>query len=436
MEKENNNLDINQEEILTLLRQFREKMELQFSENEEEINIEDIKYCGKKVFKEEIEGEIKEIERDIFLLIKNNDGKLEYEYYTDEMMLAKDTKIGVIPTKAYLDKYKDASIIEDIYNNEEQISLNELEEERLEKLAEVTGQSKEQIRACSEIETNQKVEKKSKGKENNNEQEDKKNLEKISTKTEIDPNNKVTQTETFADIVPGAKKYSKIAVVCSEKTKNRDGRFTFVGITKEGQMEPLEDLLPTNAVNTGKSVVSMNRDGSVVQKEQVSSIVKVRARENEGFSLRIGQYGQIEAGYLRKSTENEYINAPVETTNLKPTNREVRTLMDKTKNTYVNDEIDRAENQFKEHEENEKTNINNIDENETNNIKCEDNVIVLSDGRETTFEEEARKAKVSVEEFRNKFEKEAGDLSPEQKLENVHQEIEEEYIGPAERRKN
>ena len=69
-------------------------------------------------------------------------------------------------------------------------------------------------------------------------------FDKITNKQEIDPNAKVTQTETLADMIPEIKQkgFVKIGVVYSDRTKTNHGRFTFVGITAQGEMMPIESL--------------------------------------------------------------------------------------------------------------------------------------------------------------------------------------------------
>ena len=59
-----------------------------------------------------------------------------------------------------------------------------------------------------------------------------------------------------------------------------------------------------------------------------------------------------------------------------------------------------------------------------------DDIIVLENGDETTLRKEAEKAKVSVEEFMRKYEERSG-KTPDEKLEEIHEEIEAEYGAPS-----
>ena len=87
------------EEAFEKLRDFRmEKMiEIKNSENGENIDIEDVIYCGQMDF--EIDGELKK--KDVFLMKKNVDGSIKWEYYADGDMIAIDYNEMIIPTTEY-----------------------------------------------------------------------------------------------------------------------------------------------------------------------------------------------------------------------------------------------------------------------------------------------------------------------------------------------
>ena len=157
--------------------------------------------------------------------------------------------------------------------------------------------------------------------------------------------------------------------------------------------------------------------------------------QEEYLSVRIGQYGILEVDYVRADLsldESErYFSAPIETQNIRPTTAQVREIMDRTKNTSLSDEQKRANPEIARKGE---TKIENIDEVAYNDDLDIDDIIVLEDGTQTTIRKEADKAKVSPEEFLNKYEKKSG-KTPDEIIENVHEEIEEEYLGSNERTK-
>ncbi|MCI9177402.1 MAG: hypothetical protein HFJ28_02230 [Clostridia bacterium] len=301
------------------------------------------------------------------------------------------------------------------------LQKEEQEETSIEKAKDIT--KAEEIEAYSEMQTNQ-------------------TFDKITNKQEIDPNAKVTQTETLADMIPEIKQkgFVKIGVVYSDRTKTNHGRFTFVGITAQGEMMPIESLENAQAASTGQSIMSINsNDGSVIEKEQVSGMVKLNRGNTlnateEYLSIKIGQYGVIEVDYVRrqlgKNKEDAYFSAPVETQNQMPTTRQVKEMMDKHSNTSLEDEINKGAPEIQRDGE---TRIENIDKIASNDMLGIDDILVLEDGTQTTIRQEAQKAKVSPEEFLNKYERKTG-KTPDEILEQVHEEIEEEYIGTDERK--
>jgi hypothetical protein len=263
-------------------------------------------------------------------------------------------------------------------------------------------------------------------------------FEKITNKQEIDPNAKVTQSETLADMIPEIKEKGivKVGVVFSDHSKGQSGRFSFVGIDKDGNLHTIDSLENTQGTTTGQTVTSINsRDGSVVEEEQVAGMVRINGRsrangQEEMLSVKVGQYGTLEVDYVRadlsEDKENRYFSAPIETNNQRPTTREVRDMMDKTRNPEIEDELTKSEAEIDRDGE---TEINNIDNTAGNDDLTPDDIIVLEDGTETTLRKEAAKAKVSPEDFTRRY-NERGGKTPDEKIENIHEEYEEEYGSP------
>lgn len=347
---------------------------------------------GKIHFSPEYLESLKEIDEEYFEMLKLEDAEFELPEELEEQDLQLDSE--------QIEKEKDKSAVEDI---------EELKED-------------EEIKSYSEMEAQQKV------------------FNKITNKQEIDPNVKVTQTETLADMIPEVKQkgFVKIGVVYSEKIKGGSGRFSFVGITPDGNIELIDGLQNIEGSTTGQTVTSINsRDGSTIEQEQVAGMVRlnrgVTNGQEEFLSLKVGQYGILEVDYVRADLSadktNRYFSAPIETQSIRPTTREVRDFMDKTKNTSLSDEQKRATPEILRDGE---TQIENIDDIAYNDELTIDDVIVLEDGTETSIRKEAAKAKVSPEEFLKKYEQDGG-KTPDEAIENVHEEIEEEYIGKDER---
>ena len=397
------------EEAFEKLRDFRmEKMvEIKNSENGENIDIEDVIYCGQMDF--EIDGELKK--KNVFLMKKNVDGSIKWEYYADNDMIAIDYNEMIIPTSDY-QKVDFKPIIK---NEDKQVSLNELEIEKMTHMAKALGIEEKQIDACSEID--------------NSKLNEKDLLKTLNVKSEFDPNNKINGSESFGNLIPGTSKFSKIAVIYSN---NSNDRFKMVGITSDGKVEEIPALTQTEGVNPTEKIVSADRYGENIKEQSAQAMFKINGRTNEGFSVNIGSMGCVEVNYIRRSTDDEYLSIPVEATHTRYVKSEMKREMDKTKNTRVEEEIDKSQAEVREHGS---ANWKNIDDNPNNDIDHDD-IIRVNDGtEEISFEEEAEKAKVSVEEFKRIYNEQSESLTPEQRLEQTHEEIEEQYMGHEERRR-
>lgn len=224
----------------------------------------------------------------------------------------------------------------------------------------------------------------------------------------------------------------RIGVVYSDRVEGQNGRFSFIGIDKDGQMQRIESLENTEGTTTGQKVTSINSiDGSSIEQEQVAGMVKINGRsevngEEEMLSIRQGQYGILEIDYVRadlsKPEDERYLSAPIETDNLYPTTREVRDFMDRSKNTEITDELDKAKPEV---DRDGKTQMDNIDNNVSNDQIGEDDIIVLENGSETTLRKEAAKAKVSVEDFVRRYNNRIG--TADERINDIQAEYAEEY---------
>ena len=307
---------------------------------------------------------------------------------------------------------------DDLVLNEEELDI-ENSKKRITELPKVIGSNN--INSYSEIQTDQTVA-----------------FNKITNKQELDPNVKVTQTETLADMIPEIKQKGivKVGVVYSDYSEGQSGRFSFVGIDKDGQIQTIDSLENTQGTTTGQTVTSINsRDGSLVEEEQVQGLVRINGRnsmngQEELLSVKVGQYGTLEVDYVRselsEDKETRYVSAPIETKNIKPTTREVREFMDKTKNTDMKDEIDRSKPEL---DRDNGTKMINMDDTASNDILTPDDIIVLEDGTKTTLRKEAQKDHVSPEDFTKRYNEGTG-KTPDEIIDNIHDEYAEEYGAP------
>ena len=231
------------------------------------------------------------------------------------------------------------------------LDLNKIEQERMEEVAKELGITAKELEKMSEIDSE-------------------KEIEKISTKSEIDTNRKVTDKETMASILNVQDKgYKKIAIIYSDKMQDNGNttRFSFVGIKEDGTAEKIDTIEQAYGRNPSKEINSVNRDGSKVEQEQVNSIYRIKGKGETQIAVDIGAMGTIEPSLVRTPAQDneEAISIPIETYNIRPTTRETRELMNEQKNPRVKEEIQRA----KEHQKLrcDDISLKDIDDNPNNN---------------------------------------------------------------------
>lgn len=402
--------DFDKEKIVDKMRELRDKRDLELlNQDMEDINLNsdyqkevsknkvlNVKYLGTI----EIDGE----QKGIYLLIEQKeekDGRLaEIEkYYTEDgEFLGADNNLDqfefITLNKEYLNKEGLLEQIESL-DKEGSLDLNEIENERLKELARELGIDVEDIQKLAEIDadkeldkwheelTNEEIEElQEEGIEPGDEEYrrylldhglslTKEEVEKgISTKTEIKTGQKVTDKDTMASLLNVEEKgYVKIAVIYSEKLQDNGNttRFSFVGIKADGSAEKIDTLEQAYGNNPTKNVQTMNRDGSKIEKDKVNSIFRIKGKDEEQLAVNIGQMGTIEPKFVRTPRQDgeKAISIPIETQNIRPTTRETREFMNRSKNPNIKNNAD----EIKQHQEVGCDNftIRDIDDNEHNN---------------------------------------------------------------------
>lgn len=400
-------------ELIENLREFKALQERNISENEAII---DVSYYGRINLSKKDNDISNERKEDLYLVKKEINGKIELVFCTNNGKIAtvgEDGQITIAPGYVGLINEKEFLLQLRTIMPVSLEKLQEIEQKRTNK----QGQNKEET-SKSNVETS-----KSEVKEQDNSQEPKKYIPNAKD-VKIDMNKKITETKTFAELVPEVKQKGIVDVV-ARRTKNME--FEMIGINSQGEELPLTTLVQTEGTNPTKDIIEINQDGSQVKKEQVMTMLKIKngenqAKQDEGFTINLGSYGIPEINYYRRAREtNEYTSIPVnlENTNQKRTEREVREYMEKKRNTSVEDNIVRAEDRISYNEEKE-TQLENIDDNPYN-----DNIV---DESEIIIRKAATRCKVTVEEFKQELEKQDGN-SLEEKIENAEDEINEQFRG-------
>lgn len=365
------------EEILDKMRELKFNRENDFIEKgQENKTVQNVRYLGTI--------EYNKLPKQIYLIIEQEekeDGNIiEIErYYTEDgEFLGGNNKSDqydfIILAKEHQD---DKELLESLQklNKEGELDLNKLEDDRLEEIALALGISKEEIKRMSEIDADKQIEDKETDREELEEQEEgkeiisKEKMEKVSAKTEIKTNQKVTDYETMASLLNVENKgYKKIAIINSDNFKDSGNttRFSIVGVKEDGTAERIDTLEQGYGATPTKSINSLNRDGTDIEQEQVNSIFKIKGEKEKQIAVKIGAMGTIETSLVRTPAQDnqEAISIPIETSNIRYTTKETRELMNEKRNPRVKEEIERI-NEHKELGCN--PTIKDIDDNEYNN---------------------------------------------------------------------
>lgn len=369
------------EEILDKMRELKFNRENDFiEEGQDNKKVLNVKYLGIIDYNEE--------QKQIYLLIeqeqKEDGNTIEIErYYTEDgVFLGGNNKSDqydfIILNEIHKD---DTKLLERLQNLKKEglLDLNKLEDERLEEIALLLGISEEEIKRMSEIDANKQIEDKETWKQEETEEYDKKEdndkeiiteeqMNKVSAKTEIKTNQKVTDYDTMSSLLNvESKGYKKIAIINSDNMKNNGNttRFSIVGIREDGSAEKIDTLEQSYGVTPTKSINSLNRDGSEIEQEQVNSLFKIKGEKEKQIAVKIGAMGTIETSLVRTPSQDNQkaISIPIETSHIRHTTKETRELMNERRNPRVKEEIER----INEHKElGCEPTIKEIDDNEYN----------------------------------------------------------------------
>lgn len=376
--------------------------------------------------------------------------KVMYSIYDEnQMQIATVDENGTIKfTDAALEHYEETLLKSDLGK---EMFKNIKEADGKAKFKEPEEQQETDINMTQpELEENQKQkedQEEEQKKEEEPAQSKEEELEKIAKKTGMDPKDltncsnikpeqKITDQDTFEDIANVKGKYTNVYVINANKSTDKNKRFAFVGITPEGEAEYIDELETTGAMQTNVSIYSINRDGSSIEEKQTREMFTTKSNSDRRFTVTTGQYGILEVDYVRKDpNENKFIGSIVETEHERPTTTQVRQFMNERKNNKyeIEDAIKRTEEQIggayseKDGElESGRTQLENIDKDENNDQVMDiDEEITLHSGETTTLRKEAEKFDITVEQYCDRFETAEGDC-PSEKIETVREEETEE----------
>ena len=443
-----------EEEIKNKIIEIYNKLEEDIEEEGKDGQIEKVTYY--EYLEIELEFASIGIEGAYVVRFADEQEKVLYEIHDEDMMIATVDENGMVQfSQEYLNEMKNGELLANGGKFKEPEELQEGDKEMTEEEIQEAKEEKEQ-----ESEEEQEKEDEEKQEQDEEEQEvmaEEEEEEKvaevmgleandITSKSKINPkqilvDNGELGKESFEDIAGLEEgKYQSIYVVNANRKTDKNKKFAFVGVTKDGEVEYLDNLKTKGTTQTERNIYSINRDGSAVEEKQTTEMFET-GKKDQNLSVTIGQYGIIEVNYLRRSPgENKYIGSEIETQYQRPTRRQVNEFMSKnqTTNTELNKAVRNAEEQMHENSS-AKTDIRNIDNDPNNDVALDLNEeITLHDGTVTTLGQEAERLDLTIEEYNNRFEKADGDCAADKisevRIEEAGEErVHEEHEGREER---
>ena len=136
------------------------------------------------------------------------------------------------------------------------------------------------------------------------------------------------------------------------------------------------------------------------------------------MAIKVGSMGIPEVKFYRRDQNDNYLAIPIglKTTNDKKTTRELREMMTKGYNTSISDEIGRAQERL---EDDEPTQLENIDENLDNNV--------IDDIEIEMIVEAAQRNDMDVIEFYEIYKQKRADTI-EERIQETEEEIQDEEL--------
>lgn len=359
--------------------------------------------------------------KNIYRVEINKDKENEVRFYIGDEIIAtvfgQENQIiispqyrNIISAEVFLIKLQE---LRKIYK--EQISLSKLEEMEQER------EQQTRTKTPTQKQTDNKP-KKEQEKSRENAKQSKNNVDS-NNDIEISMDTYITIDKKISDIVPEIKEKHCLKV----KIRSDDNiNFEMYGIDKDGNEIVLTTLKQKQGTNPHRPIIETNADGTQVKSTQISTLLQINLGANEqngyeGIGIKIGKMGIEEVKYLRIDKNNKALAVPVglENTSPKYATKAVREIATKQYNPTVDDNIEKAEERT---EDGNETTIENIDDNETNDVRDKTEIKMLI---------KAAKEKcggMSLEEFIEIYNKEQGDTIQE-KIDNAIDTVNEQYKG-------
>jgi len=359
------------EQILSKMRQLRDLREKEiFNEQSNDTkSVENVQYLGKI--------NINEAEEDIFLMVEQNNGKTQYIFVND-----RGERIGLYSERGILLFEREFSSIEQdealkkeleklqrpLGKEDKYRDLNECEKETISSVAKALGITDEEIEKMSEGDLNQELKDKTLEDEEEKKEVSKDEIKRVRVLQETETDVRVDEVQTLGqklDIESAnqkpEQKFIKFAVVYSDSLKSLDGEngentgYAFVGIRQDGSAQRLDDILkmdPSFGNTNTETSLRHDQNGNTTLDNKTNSRYIIKGT-NDTLAVKNGMHGEIEIYYGGTEQGTKRITETIiETTNIRPTSREVLETQSERKGIYSrNMQINEAKRHFARGEE-------------------------------------------------------------------------------------
>ena len=185
-----------------------------------------------------------------------------------------------------------------------------------------------------------------------------------------------------------------------------------------GKFQLVEEIEP--AIPTFETVITINENGDKIEKKVPHALMELKNNDEKEISITIGEFGYIETGIVDVLPCNERVEMQLREDGEDINAQRTKQLED-LKTRYGQEEIHELVHKYSQelYEKNKK-------ENNINDLQDEQRIYTSEE--EEIIREEARKADISVEEFKNELMQIPDDYTLEEKIPLVHEKLEKE--GP------
>ena len=415
-------------------------------------SIQDVRYIENAI---ELDGDYKNL---ICMVFDKGEGNSSFRYYIDnELVCVWDRDVSKKPiftTNRVKTMNIDLEKVRLLIQNPERFGAEDISvkeeleknEKLLEKIAVELGVSANELKGMLFPEGKKKEKNKQIKNEKKSEQEEthKVFVNDVNIKQYLDVNTKVDEMRTLGQLLKLQPDCVSVGVIESDEMDevNKDAeestRYAFVAVNQDNTVEQIAILEEDHSVgaNSTQQTYKVEHDGNV-EKNTILSRYTIDGT-NATLSARNGDMGRVEVFYSPDKSRdgNESFDKQLQTSNIQfSTRTEQRNIAGyyDSEGDYdkVGNAIKRAEStNVRDYDDTEYKDLDSDSESQSNgsNDIDYDTEIILEDGNITTIREEAEKDKVSPEEFLNKYRNASG-KTQEERIENVHDEIENEYRG-------